>query len=384
MIALKKPILKVKNPTTGDYDEIAAIVGNDGKSSYDIAVANGFTGTENEFLQQFVPENILNRISALESAVDNIDVTIPTASANTLGGVKIGSGLSIDGNGVLSANAQEYTLPNATEETLGGVKVGNGLSVTNGVLSLDVNGVVVSDNYAGIHNNILRGDDLTNKYTVTEICDRIASGHFDDLYIGDYFTVTISTTYSSNEQVDCVFAGFDTFLNYGSVTQHHAVIIPKDCFTRTNYLDATSSSTLKSYNYQNGLQQYILPKYETALNSVMDNRILSHQLLQRDNTWVTVTLALMLVNNVIGFEQFTAMYRDDIPFTHGYFDIFRLNSNYKQAGLGKNGNNTDYWLGSPYNNNANDYQWFYINSYGNIGTEDRNNYKGIRPYWLIG
>ena len=30
--------------------------------------------------------------------------TLPTASANTLGGIKIGSGLSIDGNGVVTAS----------------------------------------------------------------------------------------------------------------------------------------------------------------------------------------------------------------------------------------------------------------------------------------
>lgn len=42
---------------------------------------------------------------AVYNAIHNIPVyTLPTASANTLGGVKVGSGLSIDGNGVLSAS----------------------------------------------------------------------------------------------------------------------------------------------------------------------------------------------------------------------------------------------------------------------------------------
>ena len=57
-----------------------------------------------------------------ESAVD-----IPVASTSTLGGVKIGSRLSIDANGVLSADEQSssYTLPVASTSTLGGVKVNN-------------------------------------------------------------------------------------------------------------------------------------------------------------------------------------------------------------------------------------------------------------------
>ena len=59
--------------------------------------------------------------------------TLPTASADTLGGVKVGSGLSIE-DGVLSATG--YTLPAASADTLGGVKVGSGLSIADGVLSV--------------------------------------------------------------------------------------------------------------------------------------------------------------------------------------------------------------------------------------------------------
>lgn len=57
---------------------------------------------------------------------------LPVASAETLGGVKVGDNLSID-DGVLSAPA--YVLPTASDETLGGVKVGNNLSIAGGVLS---------------------------------------------------------------------------------------------------------------------------------------------------------------------------------------------------------------------------------------------------------
>lgn len=63
---------------------------------------------------------------------------LPIASANVLGGVKVGNNLTIDANGALSAPAPSpaYTLPNASAETLGGVKVGSGLSIDdNGVLS---------------------------------------------------------------------------------------------------------------------------------------------------------------------------------------------------------------------------------------------------------
>ena len=64
---------------------------------------------------------------------------LPIASAETLGGVKVGTGLSIDAEtGALSnPNPTPYSLPTAGAETLGGVKVGTGLSIDaeTGVLS---------------------------------------------------------------------------------------------------------------------------------------------------------------------------------------------------------------------------------------------------------
>ena len=61
---------------------------------------------------------------------------LPTAAAGTLGGIKVGANLSIDGDGILSANAGGYTLPAADATSLGGIKVGSGLSIDgNGVLT---------------------------------------------------------------------------------------------------------------------------------------------------------------------------------------------------------------------------------------------------------
>ena len=59
--------------------------------------------------------------------------TLPTASASTLGGIKVGTGLSINTSGVLS---NSYTLPNATSSVLGGVKIGSNITVSSGTISL--------------------------------------------------------------------------------------------------------------------------------------------------------------------------------------------------------------------------------------------------------
>lgn len=72
--------------------------------------------------------------SAIESGGGSY--TLPTASASTKGGVKIGVGLTMDGETLNNSNPTPFTLPTASDETLGGVKVGDGLSIDdNGILS---------------------------------------------------------------------------------------------------------------------------------------------------------------------------------------------------------------------------------------------------------
>ena len=62
--------------------------------------------------------------------------TLPIASPTVLGGFKVGANLSIDANGVLSANTGSYTLPTASASTLGGIKIGSGLTIDgNGVVN---------------------------------------------------------------------------------------------------------------------------------------------------------------------------------------------------------------------------------------------------------
>ncbi len=64
------------------------------------------------------------------------------ATATVLGGIKVGTGLAIDGTGVLSATGGgggSYTLPPATTTVLGGVKVGTGLTAAaDGTLSASI------------------------------------------------------------------------------------------------------------------------------------------------------------------------------------------------------------------------------------------------------
>lgn len=60
--------------------------------------------------------------------------SIPIASSSTLGGVKIGSGLTVAEDGTISA-AAAYTLPTASSFVKGGIKVGTGLTMSSETLN---------------------------------------------------------------------------------------------------------------------------------------------------------------------------------------------------------------------------------------------------------
>lgn len=130
--------------------------------------------------------------------------TLPTASSSTLGGVKVGSGLTINTSGVLSADVTAstltayakitdlsavaktgsyndltnkptipaaYMLPNATSSTLGGVKVGSNISVSNGTISIAKSNVTSALGYtpATTNNASFTGTTMVQTLTVSSV-----------------------------------------------------------------------------------------------------------------------------------------------------------------------------------------------------------------------
>ena len=110
--------------------------------------------TTNYGFPTITAEDSINGVSAVNGLANAVDkalktvddkasggetYVLPPATATTLGGVKVGTGLSVNASGVLEATATPYVLPAATASALGGVKVGTGLSV-NAAGALSVNG----------------------------------------------------------------------------------------------------------------------------------------------------------------------------------------------------------------------------------------------------
>lgn len=137
------------------------------------------------------------------------------------------------------------------------------------------------------HNGIYRGKDLTNIYTIEQIYERVHDGSFEDLYLGDYFTVHLTTdlmtrftgsafesgvTYYEmdsgtdvtqrtwtvtqdsepqegkvyatkevvEEDVDYMIAGFDFYFHRGVtpdiILDHHIVLITRTKFSAIAYI----------------------------------------------------------------------------------------------------------------------------------------------------
>ena len=86
-----------------------------------------------------LPVNSASGTATWTSASTVVSNALPTASSTVKGGIKVGSNLSIDASGLLSAE-NSYTLPVSTDTILGGIKIGANLNVTaDGTLSANSN-----------------------------------------------------------------------------------------------------------------------------------------------------------------------------------------------------------------------------------------------------
>ena len=82
MINVKNNILNIKNPNTGQYESVPAIVGS---SAYQIAVKNGFHGTEKEWLDSLLPneDTISNFVKSGPGAKSGLVPAPPTTAGTT-------------------------------------------------------------------------------------------------------------------------------------------------------------------------------------------------------------------------------------------------------------------------------------------------------------
>lgn len=122
-------------------------------------------------------------------------------------------------------------------------------------------------NNAGFHNSIYRGKSLGSEVTDAQYA-AIAAGTFEDMYIGDYWTI---------DGVNYRIAHFDYWLHCGDTecTTHHVVLVPDtNLYTaKMNDSDVTTGAYLGSAMYTTNLAQA-----KTTINNAFGaSHILNHR-----------------------------------------------------------------------------------------------------------
>lgn len=132
-------------------------------------------------------------------------------------------------------------------------------------------------NNAGAHNAIYRGKSLGSTVTTAQYA-AIKAGTFDDLYIGDYWTIG---------GVNYRIAAFDYYLNSGdtSCTTHHVVIVPDACLynaqmhnTSSGGWESGAANTTAGGYVGSNMYKSNLEQAKTTIKSAFSGHVLKHRI----------------------------------------------------------------------------------------------------------
>lgn len=132
-------------------------------------------------------------------------------------------------------------------------------------------------NNAGAHNAIYRGKSLGSTVTTAQYA-AIKAGTFDDLYIGDYWTIG---------GVNYRIAAFDYYLNSGDTncTTHHVVIVPDTCLynaqmhnTSSGGYEAGAANTTVGGYVGSDMYKSNLEQAKTTIKSAFSGHVLKHRI----------------------------------------------------------------------------------------------------------
>ena len=232
---------------------------------------------------------------------------------------------------------------------------------------------------AGAHNAVYRGKFLGNTVTAAQYA-AIKAGTFDDLYIGDYWTIG---------DVNYRIAAFDYFLNAGDTecTDHHAVIVPDTCLYRAsmNSTDTANGGYVDSAMYKSNLEQA-----KTIIKSAFSGHVLNHRVYLVNavtngapsaGAWVGSEVDLMTERMVYGCPVYS-------PMTDGQKNPWTQmeNCTVEKSQLplfwhdhSRICNRDSWWLRDV----VYSYGFAYVTDRGNAYFFDASYSNGVRPYFCI-
>lgn len=214
---------------------------------------------------------------------------------------------------------------------------------------------------AATHNAIYRGKYLGDTVTAEQAA-AIADGSFEDLFIGDYWTMG---------GVNYRIADFDYWYRTGfpeasRVKKHHAVIVP-DTSIATEQMNGSNTT---SGGYRNSLTKSKMNDTISALPPEIRSRLLVHNALL-DGTWTETSVDLM--NEIMVYGCYILADNSNKQTSENrQLSLFQMSPQARYAG----GN---YWL----RNYANATDFTLVSYYGDASKDAATSTYGIRPVFAI-
>lgn len=240
-------------------------------------------------------------------------------------------------------------------------------------------------NNAGAHNAIYRGKSLGSTVTTAQY-NAIKAGTFEDLYIGDYWTI---------DGVNYRIAAFDYYLNSGdtSCTTHHAVIVPDTCLYNAQ-MHNTSSGKWESGAANTTAGGYVgsdmytnnLETAKTTIKNAFSGHVLKHRIYLTNavangrasaGAWCDSEVDLMCEQMVYGSGIFSPV--SDGSNVPANYRVEKSQLPLFQHEPSRICNRATWWLRDVIT--ASDFA--YVGSYGNADYYDASNSLGVRPAFCI-
>lgn len=240
-------------------------------------------------------------------------------------------------------------------------------------------------NNAGAHNAIYRGKSLGSTVTTAQYA-AIKAGTFDDLYIGDYWTIG---------GVNYRIAAFDYYLNSGDTncTTHHVVIVPDTCLynaqmhkTSSGGWESGAANTTAGGYVGSDMYKSNLEQAKTTIKSAFSGHVLKHRIYLTNavangrasgGAWCDSEVDLMCEQMVYGSGIFSPV--SDGSNVPANYRVEKSQLPLFQHEPSRIGNRNDWWLRDVITASS----FAIVGSSGSAGCSDASNSLGVRPAFCI-
>ena len=176
--------LAVQEGYSGTLEEwVLSLNGDNGLSAYEIAVVNGFEGDDEAWLE------------SLKVKGDTGDGVPPIAEGDA------GKLVAVKGDESGYETVAPYTLPTASADTLGGVKVGANLNIADGVLSAEAGGVSSWDDLTDKPESFAPSAHALDAHTAVTLAELSAKVSDKDIASTDAATTSAAGLMSASDKV---------------------------------------------------------------------------------------------------------------------------------------------------------------------------------------